>query len=160
MPRPRTVSLPPEEMIALGEEMIQWIKLNDPLHVSEWYRIEKMIDYQTFKNYCDMPEFSPYYEKALGLIGRKYLDKDSKIRNGIAERFLRIYFKDVRDRENTDKQEDLDRELEQKKKIIDHQSSKDLGNLISPIQDDINKDHLIMRLQHKLAELEANANKS
>ncbi len=161
MVRPREVSLPPPEMIKLGEEMIKWV-LEHPeiLHLSEWYTIEKMFTYNQWKQFITKEEFHPYYEKALKIVGRKYLDKNSDIRDGISNRWQRVYFKDLKDEEDLNKEEDLDRELEQKKKIIDHQSSKDLGNLISPIQDDIDKDHLIMRLQHKLAEFEANAHKS
>ncbi len=42
--RPRKTSLPPADMVALGKEMIQWIKDNPKaLHLSAWYSIEKMI---------------------------------------------------------------------------------------------------------------------
>ena len=117
---PRTVSPSPEEMIALGEEMLKWVKLNDPLHLSEWYKIEKMIIYKVWKTYIQREEFIPYYEKALAIIGRKYLDKNSDVRDGISNRWQRVYFKDLKDDEDQDVQEKLDRELDHKKKVIEH----------------------------------------
>ncbi len=155
---PRTVSPPPNEMIALGEEMIAWVIANKPNHISAWYSGHKRYTYKEWQVKIKLPEFVGYYEQALSLIAQNYLD--GTVPPAIANRFIRLYFKDTKNQEDADKQADLDRELEQKKKIIDHQSTKDLGNLISPIQDDIDKDHLIMRLQHKLAEFEANAHKS
>lgn len=98
--RPRTVSLPKEEMIKLGKEMVKWVKENDPLHLSEWYTIEKGYTYNEWKTMHVAPEFFPYYEQALKIVGRKYLDKNSNIRDGISHRWLRVYFKDFKEEED------------------------------------------------------------
>lgn len=99
--RPRTVSLPPDEMISLGEEMIKWVKKNDPLHLSQWYTIEKGYTYNEWKSMIVKDEFYPYYEKALKLVAIKYLDGESKkIKQGISERWQRVYFKDLREDED------------------------------------------------------------
>ena len=100
--RPRTVSFSPEEMISLGREMIEWVKKNEQsvLHLSEWYTIEKEYTYNEWKQFISKEEFRPYYEKALKIVGRKYLDKDSKVRDGISQRWQRVYFKDLREEED------------------------------------------------------------
>jgi len=50
--RPRTTSLSPEEMIALGEEMLLWLKENEDyvLHLSDWYTLEKGFIYKDWKS--------------------------------------------------------------------------------------------------------------
>lgn len=101
MVRPRTICFPPDEMIKLGEEMISWIENNpDILHLSEWYTIHKMFTYNEWKTFIVKEEFFPYYEKALKMVGKKYLDKTSNIRDSIANRFLRVYFKDAKESED------------------------------------------------------------
>lgn len=96
--RPRTTSLAPDEMEKLGKEMIQWIKLHQPIHLSQWYTIEKEYTYNEWKSFIQVPEFLPYYEKALKLVGLKYLD--GTVDKSIAQRFLRVYFKDLKEEEN------------------------------------------------------------
>ncbi len=124
--RPRTVSLSPTEMINLGIEMVEWIKKHpDTLHLSEWYTIEKGYIYSEWETFIKKKEFVGYYEQALRLVGKKYLDKTSNVREGISQRWQRVYFKDIRKQEDEDKQKDLDRELDHKKKLIDYQKEKD-----------------------------------
>jgi len=107
---PRTTSFEPEEMIALGEEMISWIEDHpEILHLSEWYTIEKMFTYNQWKVMKDKPEFHPYYEKALKMVGRKYLDRDSNVREGASQRWQRVYFKDLREEEEATKDADSQR---------------------------------------------------
>jgi hypothetical protein len=114
MVRPRSVSLAPEKMIALGEEMVEWI-INHPktLHLSEWYTIEKMFTYNQWKTMIVIPEFFPYYEKALKIVGKQYLDKSSNVRDGISQRWQRVYFKDLKEQED----QDADDEAIRKKSI-------------------------------------------
>jgi hypothetical protein len=111
---PRTVSPCPEEMIKLGQEMVQWVKDHpEILHLSEWYTIEKMYTYNQWKQFINKEEFHPYYEVALKLVGKKYLDKTSNVREGISQRWQRSYFKDLRESED----EDMDAEVIRKKAI-------------------------------------------
>lgn len=118
---PRKTSFSKDEMIKLGEEMIEWIK-NHPniLHLSEWYTIEKGFIYNEWKCFIQRSEFIPFYEIALKLVGRKYLDKTSNVRESQAQRWSKVYFKDYYEHEAQVNQEQLDRELEHKKAIIDH----------------------------------------
>jgi len=100
--RPRTVSLPPDEMIKLGEEMVKWCVENKPLHLSQWWSIHKDIsddDWETFKK---RPEFVRYYTKAMRIVGMGYLDKDSKVDVRVKDRWQRVYFKDLRSQEDED----------------------------------------------------------
>ena len=60
--RPRTTSFSVEEMIALGEEMVAFVKKNKKtiLHLSEWYTIEKGFIYREWKTFIQKEEFLPY----------------------------------------------------------------------------------------------------
>lgn len=129
---PRTVSFPPEEMIKLGEEMLAFVTKNQKkmLHLSQWYSIEKMFTEKQWETFCDRAEFIPYYEKALKLVGINYLDKNSNVREGISQRWQRVYFKDLKKSEDSDANEDADRKAkalkgearaaeEEKQKVID-----------------------------------------
>ena len=102
--RPRTTSFSEEEMIALGEEMVAFVKKNKKtiLHLSEWYTIEKGFIYREWKTFIQKEEFLPYYEQALKLIGIKYVDKSSNVRDGISNRWQRVYFDDLREKEDID----------------------------------------------------------
>lgn len=102
--RPRTTSFSPEEMIELGKEMVAWVEENEPLHLKQWYSIEKMFLYEEWKAFIRKPEFVPYYEQALSLVSLQYLDKNSTIRDSIANRFLRVYFKDAKESEDEEAQ--------------------------------------------------------
>src|SRR5512139_1152624 len=111
---PRTTSFSPDEMVELGQEMVEWVKSNKPLHLKQWYSIEKEFLYEEWKCFIQLPEFLPYYEKALSLVSLQYLDKTSNIRDGIAHRFIRNYFKEVKELED----QDLAEEAARKKDII------------------------------------------
>jgi hypothetical protein len=107
---PRTVSFTIDEMIELGKEMVEWVKENDPLHLSEWYTIEKMFTYKQWKTFILRDEFVPYYETALKIVGKKYLDKSSNVRDSISPRWQRVYFNDIREQEDADADDKADRE--------------------------------------------------
>ena len=99
--RPRTVTPPDNELVALGDEMIGWVETNTPIHLSQWWRLEKHFTKDVWKNICDHPKFSPYYEEALNIIGLQYLLKNSEIEPSLKHRWQRVYFKDLRDEEDT-----------------------------------------------------------
>ena len=98
--RPRTSTPPPDEMIALGEEMIAWVIKNKPLHLSHWWSVEKFITSKVWETMMVAPEFFPYYEHALRIIGLQYLDKTSNVRDSISHRWQRVYFKDLKQEED------------------------------------------------------------
>ncbi len=127
MGRPREIAPPPEEVIELGKEMVNWVIENEPyiLHLSDWYTLTKMFTYNYWKLLIKLEEFRPYYEKALKIVGRKYLDKDSKVRNGVAERWQRVYFADLREQEDAD----LDAASERAKKVAEIDPTKSVASL-------------------------------
>jgi len=102
--RPRTVSLTEDQMIALGKEMVAYVKENQKtiLHLSEWYTIEKGFIYAEWKTFIQRQEFIPYYEQALKIVGLKYVNKSSNVRDSISQRWQRVYFGDLREREDED----------------------------------------------------------
>jgi len=91
-------------MIELGQEMVEFVNENieDILHLSEWYTIEKGYTYNEWKNFIQIAEFLPYYEQALKIIGKKYVNKNSNVRDKISDRWQRIYFPDLREQEDKD----------------------------------------------------------
>jgi hypothetical protein len=135
--RPREVTPPPDELIALGKEMVKWIKENNPSHISAWYIGEKHILKSDWRKYVEKEEFRTYYENALQLIGSQYIEKDTKIEPNIKQRWLRLYFGDLREQENEDK------EFESK-----------LGKTnedVPPLQDHLDLQHENMRLKALVA---------
>jgi hypothetical protein len=80
--------------------MVDWVIKNDPLHLSCWYCIEKGYTEKEWDTMHVCPEFFPYYEQALKIIGVKYLDKRSNVRDSIAHRWHRVYFGDLRKTED------------------------------------------------------------
>jgi hypothetical protein len=101
---PRTVSFSISEMIDMGEEMVDFVKKNKKtiLHLCEWYTIEKMFTYNQWKTFIQREEFIPYYEQALKIIGLKYVDKNSNVRDKISDRWQRVYFGDLKELEDKD----------------------------------------------------------
>ena len=115
--RPRTVSYEPEEMIALGEEMIEYVLENDPLHINQFYDVEKMIHPKVWDTLIQAPEFYPYYRKAQAIISKHYLNGD--INPNIAQRHQRVYFRDLLKSENEMRKEINDEEYDLKKRLLE-----------------------------------------
>lgn len=152
--RPRTVSLPPDEMIKLGEDMIEWVKQNDPLHLSAWYSIEKNITDREWEMYQCCPEFSPYYEKALKMIGQKYLNKDSNVREGASQRWQRVYFKDLRKQEDEDLKNKVELEIYKQQKISEYEASLNAKSTLPPNETLLILQDEIIRKNARIRELE------
>lgn len=87
-----------EEVEELGNEMLDWVKNNNPLHLSQWYSGVKMLTYNEWKLLIQYKDFLPYYQNALHLVGLNYIN--GTINSSIAQRFIRVYFKDVKEEEN------------------------------------------------------------
>lgn len=100
--RPRTTSLSSKDMIDLGKEMVEWVIENQPIHLSKWYTVHKDFTDSQWDAFRKCPEFIHYYTKALKIVGYQYIDKDSKVDVRIKDRWLRVYFKDLRDQEDDD----------------------------------------------------------
>lgn len=157
MARPRTASYSPEKMIELGKEMVEWVQKNDPLHLSAWYSIEKMILDSQWESMTQLPEFLPYYEQALKLVGQKYLDKNSNVREGISQRWQRIYFKDIRRQEDEDHEKKIERELQKKMKEIEFEAKQKQINETPMLADTIDLQNKIMELEAQLAKFKGNS---
>lgn len=152
---PRTVSLPNEEMIALGKEMIEWVQKNDPLHLSQWYTIHKSFTYNQWKAMISLPEFLPYYEKALKIVGIKYLDGESKkVKDGISQRWQRVYFKDLKEEEDQDKDDELQRKMKAIKFEQEQKAAQEANKGMPP------NDSAITALTNELKSLKESLNAS
>lgn len=99
--RPRTVSPPPEELEKLGQDMIEYVsdKKNKVLHLSEWWSTKMFFVEKVWETIIRRDEFIPYYEQAMRIIGKQYIDKTSNVRDGISHRWQHVYFKDLKKEE-------------------------------------------------------------
>lgn len=116
---PRTVSPPVAEVKVLGKEMVEWVLLNKPIHLSQWYSGYKHILYKDWKALIQLKEFLPYYEEALSIIGLNYLAKNSEVEPNLKQRWLRVYFKDLRDEEDATARYNSELRREEAKKVDD-----------------------------------------
>lgn len=90
-----------DDLIAFGEEMVEFFEKNPhTLHINQWYCRIKGVIYKDWKAMIQKPEFIPYYERAASIVALNYVDKTSNMREGASQRFLRVYYKDVRDCED------------------------------------------------------------
>jgi hypothetical protein len=103
--RPRTAIPQKEELIELGKDLVEWAseksKKGEPIRVRfcDWYTDRGFIRKQ-WESFCNLPEFSWYYEKARALMAGRYVD--GTVNPSIAHRYLRIYDPEMRDAENQD----------------------------------------------------------
>lgn len=129
---PRTVSFSKEEMIALGEEMVKWVKENKPIHLSVWYTQVKDFTDEQWDTFRKRPEFVHYYTKALKLVGYSYLDKDSSVDVRLKDRWQRVYFKDLKAQEDADAIAEAERRssaLKSEAKAIEEEKQKVLDEV-------------------------------
>lgn len=107
--RPRTITPPKEDLIKLGEELVQWAKEpTDELRCRfcQWYSIEKNILDSEWDLMTRKPEFIGYYEQARASLGQRYVD--GSVNPSIAHRLLRVYIPEVKKDETAQKQQDFD----------------------------------------------------
>lgn len=107
-----------EDVIALGEDLISWIrkKYNEkdmPVHLTEWYSLEKDILYPDWDNIRKRKEFLKYYESALDLMVL-CTQKNQNLETAYGSRFLGVYSKDLRKHEREVKFEVIDHEAQVK----------------------------------------------
>lgn len=100
----RNTTFTKEEIESFGEELLKWIKECDanpeknPIHLSEWYyEIKDFTPWEwdvLRKNDC----FFQYYDRAKKWLGRRTILNKS-IKESYGNRFLGIYFSDLREHE-------------------------------------------------------------
>ena len=134
-------------MIELGEEMIEWVKKNKPIHLSMWYTQEKDFTDKQWDAFIKIPEFLHYYTKALKLVGYSYLDKDSSVDVRLKDRWQRVYFKDLKQEEDETAKENLEKEKEKieyaakiKKNLL-QECSQDLSTIKKELLKDLTENN-------------------
>jgi hypothetical protein len=138
--RPRTVTPKEEELIVLGKEMVKWVEENNPLHISAWYSIKKGILEKHWKQYIEKEEFKGYYERAMRIIGQKYLDKESNVREGVSQRWQRVYFKDLKEEEDETFKMKIREELKAKQEFS-------INNQVSPNESKLDIEDQLLKIQ-------------
>lgn len=102
--RPRTCVPEREELIKLGEDLLEWAseKKKGELRCRwcEWYAKKHFFIRKQWKRMLDTEEFRPYYESAQVFLGEKWID--GTIHQSIAQRYLRLYDPELREQEDLD----------------------------------------------------------
>lgn len=102
--RPRTCVPEKEELIKLGEDLLEWAsaKAKGELRCRwcEWYAKKHFFIRKQWKHMIEKEEFRPYYEAAQVFLGEKWID--GTIHQSIAQRYLRIYDPEVTEQEDKD----------------------------------------------------------
>lgn len=130
---PRTVSPSPEECIKLGEELLEWVKVEDEkkprLRFQQFYSIEKMIIRKHWKSIIQTPEFLPYYQKAQAILAERCLD--GTMEKSFGQRYIRVYDRDLIDEEWAELE--FKAELARKKEININHSGDPWGQILSSV---------------------------
>ena len=88
----------------LGKELLEWMidednnKESDIVHLSEWYSEVKGIDPRHFEALCRRECFLGYYEKARKWMGKRLM-KNKNLHSSYGNRFLAVYFKELKEHE-------------------------------------------------------------
>jgi hypothetical protein len=144
--RPPNEGYSDEELVKLGEELLQWMadcdanKHCDVVHLSEWYsEIKGIVPSYWEKCLTRRLCFSGYYDKAMKWMGKRLL-KNKKLAPSYGNRFLGIYFKEIPAHEWEQKQKEIDYEYEKKRETVNVVDEKintqfdSLSNQISLLQ--------------------------
>lgn len=134
----RTVCPSDEELVVLGEELVEWVRQNNPVHICEWYQFEKDITDNCWEVMIQKEVFLAYYKKALKMIGLNYLKEDTGIEPNVKNRWLRLYWKDLRKQEDQDKDDDIARQR-QLGETVDEEQIKQMEALLSQLKSSRNK---------------------
>jgi len=108
--RPRLAEWPENKTVALGEELLGWLRRKenaDVVHLSEFYSGLKDISRSQWHTLRQRPEFLHYYEMALEMVGCLII-RNKDIPTAYGSRFLAIYFKDLREHEREIKREEIE----------------------------------------------------
>jgi hypothetical protein len=107
--RNRTTTPEDEELELLGKELVEWATEKTKefrYHVKQFYSIKKCLSKTHWDMMIQKPIFRDYYDRALAALSQKYVD--GTINPTIANRFLRLYFPELRAEENETKQFESD----------------------------------------------------
>lgn len=117
--RPPNKGYSKEEVIALGEEFLKWMRdqdadpKSDVVHLSEWYSEIKQIPCSQWESIIVRDCFIGYYERAKKWMGKRTL-KNKDLPPSYGNRFIGIYFKEVRDHERSEMEHKVEYEIKKK----------------------------------------------
>ena len=102
--RPRTSIPDDEELIKLGEDLVEWASTKKKGELRcrwcEWYACKHFFIRKQWKRMVDTEAFRPYYEIAQSYLAEKWID--GTINQSIAHRYLRIYDPELKENEDLD----------------------------------------------------------
>ncbi len=93
-----------EQAIELGEKYLKWMRDEDNnpesniVHLSEWYSEVIGMTPSIYKDLTRRECFAPYHEKAREWMGKRLM-KNTKLQSSYGNRFLGIYFSEIKEHE-------------------------------------------------------------
>jgi len=97
----RTTTPEDPELEKLGEELVKWATEESKelrFQLKQWWCLEKGLLKKQWDLMCEKPVFQAYYERAQTALSTRYVD--GSINAPIANRFLRLYFPEIRKEED------------------------------------------------------------
>jgi len=123
--RPRTTVPEKEELIKLGQDLVQWAtEETDELRCRycQWYCLKHGFVRKHWDLMLQKPEFRVYYEMAQASLAKRYID--GSINPSIAHRLLPIYLPEVKEEEKEAKKFESDLRKEESSFISKEQEEK------------------------------------
>lgn len=124
--RPYNEGFSNEEIIQIGKDLLTWIKECDEkksevVHLSQFYSELKEICYSQWQSIIRRDCFLPYYDRAREWMGKRILN-NKELPQSYGNRFLGIYFKEIKDNEREIVEHKVDYEIKKKKEADATQS--------------------------------------
>lgn len=146
-----------EELIQMGKDLLIWLekeKDNEKIvHLSQWYSQIKGISRSDWAAIRQRDSFLQYYERAIEWMGVKTL-LNKKLSDSYGNRFIAIYFKDVRDHERSSVEHKINHELDRKEEIASKSASYPGQERIDLIHKGVQADYIITKQAERIKELE------
>lgn len=118
MPPPRDLCPSDEELIELGEELLQWLDENpDAILLSQWYARKKRIIFKKWRKMIEQPVFRTYYEAAAAEIHSRHMQ--GAIKEGLAHRYCWSTSEELRQSETEQMQLKVRAKLEAQKESFE-----------------------------------------
>jgi len=130
--RPPT-SFTDEEVHSLGTELLSWMceryaADKPPIHLTEWYFLEKKMLYHDWDALRNRLGFIQYYDSALEMM-TLFTQKNSTLATAYGSRFLGVYSKDLREHEKKIQAEKAAGEIAKAETLVDLMEAQRTGAL-------------------------------
>lgn len=155
--RPPNPGYSNEEVLIIGEEFLKWMKEcdDDPncdvVHLSEFYCEIKRIPPKQWESICQRPCFLEYYDVGRKWMGKRIM-KNQKLSQSYGNRFLGIYFTEIKAHEREEMEHKIDYEVNKKAEAEKKNSTAPNEAILKVSQDTLLKNVQLEEANKKLQE--------